>query len=82
MAEQSEDMFRIFRAITRTTGGGLDISENPAASLKKISAMIDPVYTLSYVSSHPVQDGAFRTITVRVKDKPYPVAHISGYFAR
>lgn len=82
MTEQSEDMFRIFRAITRTTGGRLEVSDNPAASLKKISDQGNPTYVLNYVSTNPSVGGAFREIAVTVKDKPYTVVHRSGYFAR
>lgn len=82
MVEQSEDLFRIFRAITKATGGGLDVSENPAASLVKIAAMGNPVYTLNYVPSSPGGNEAFREITVKVKGKPYAVVHRSGYIAR
>lgn len=82
MVEQSEDMFRIFRAVTKVTGGGVDISENPAASLKKIAAMGSPVYVLNYAPSIPPGDGAFREITVRVKTRPCTVVHRTGYFAR
>ncbi len=82
MVEQSEDIFRIFRAICKATGGGIDVSENPAASLTKIAAMGNPAYVLSYVSSNPAGNGAFREISVRVKDKSYTVVHRSGYFAR
>jgi hypothetical protein len=82
MAEQSEDMFRIFRAVTKATGGGVDISENPASSLKKIAAMGNPFYVLAYTPSVPPGEGSFREIKVRVKDRPYTVVHRAGYYAR
>jgi len=82
MVEQSEDIFRIFRAITRATGGGFDVSENPVASLMKVAAMGNPVYTLRYAPAQPAGSGDFREITVRVKDKPFTVVHRIGYFAR
>jgi hypothetical protein len=81
MTEQSEDMYKLFTEITRTTGGFLETADNPTASLRKTAQLGNPTYFLSYLPQ-AAADGSYRTITVRVKNKPYAVAHRQGYFAR
>jgi hypothetical protein len=81
MTEQSEDMYRLFTEIARTTGGFLETADNPTASLRKTAQLGSPTYYLSYLPQAAV-DGSYRTITVRVRDKPYTVAHRQGYYAR
>ena len=81
MTEQSEDMYKLFSEITRTTGGFLETADNPTASLRKTAQWGNPTYFLSYIPPTSA-DGSYRTITVRVKDKPYTVVHRQGYFAR
>jgi hypothetical protein len=81
MTEQSEDVYKIFTEITRMTGGFLETADNPAASLQKTVQRGNPTYMLSYLSQAPA-DGSFRTIILRVKDRPYTVIHRQGYYAR
>jgi hypothetical protein len=81
MTEQSEDMYKLFTEITRTTGGFLETADNPTASLRKTAQLGSQTYYLSFLPQ-ATADGSYRTITVRVKDKPFTVAHRQGYYAR
>jgi VWFA-related protein len=81
MREQSEDVFSLFKEVTRATGGIIDQSQNPAEGFKNSISASENCYLLYYTPSNARKDGTFRNIVLKVKDKEYKVTHRQGYFA-
>ncbi len=82
MREQSEDVFRVFTALARATGGVSETAQNPAASFRAATQATAEHYLLYYTPDNPAQDGTFRSITVRAKGEGLTVYNRLGYFAR
>jgi len=82
MKEQSEDVFKLFSAVARATGGLPDTSQNPAASFRTAAEASRSYYLLTYVPGNPERDGRFREIEVRVKRGDFPVSCRAGYYAK
>ena len=82
MREQSEDVFRVFSQIAEATGGIVDNSQNPAAAFKSTSQKIEFCYLLYYSPREYIQDGKFRTIEVKLKNRNFRVIHRLGYFSQ
>jgi VWFA-related protein len=82
MREQSEDVFRVFTAIAKATGGLSETAQNPAASFHAASQATAEHYLLYYSPDNPAKDGTFRTIEVRAKGEGLTVSNRLGYFAR
>lgn len=81
MREQSEDVFKVFSAVTEATGGVVDNSQNPVAAFKSAAKRNEFYYILYYTPKNYVADGQFRQITVRLKNKDYEINHRLGYIA-
>jgi VWFA-related protein len=81
MKEQSEDVFSAFREVTKSTGGIVDPSQNPAAGFKNAVNASKNCYLLYYTPTNTKKDGSFRNIVVKVKDKDYKIKFREGYFA-
>lgn len=81
MKEQSEDVFALFKEITKATGGIIDQSQNPAEGFKNSITASENCYILYYTPSNARKDGTFRNIVLKVKDKEYKVKYRQGYFA-
>lgn len=79
--ERSEDVFGAFREMARATGGFVDASANPAASIEKAVHASENYYLLYYSPPDYKRDGRFRNIRVRVRKGGYQVVHRLGYFA-
>jgi len=82
MREQSEDVFRVFTAIAKATGGLSETAQNPAASFRAASQATSEHYLLYYTPDNPAKDGTFRTIEVRARGEGLSVSNRQGYFAR
>ncbi|MDH4196965.1 MAG: VWA domain-containing protein [Candidatus Aminicenantes bacterium] len=82
MREQSEDVFQVFTAIARATGGRSETAQNPAASFHAASQATAEHYLLYYTPDNAAKDGTFRAIEVRVKGEGLAVSNRLGYFAR
>ncbi|MCJ7679895.1 MAG: VWA domain-containing protein, partial [Candidatus Aminicenantes bacterium] len=82
MIEQSEDIFRAFSDVSKATGGMTDNSQNPIAGMKNAAALTDQYYLLYYSPSNYTNDGEFKSIQIKIKDKSYKVYHRQGYFAK
>ena len=82
MREQSEDVFSTFKEVTEATGGLVDSSQNPAAGFKNAIAASENCYLLYYSSKDNKQDGKFKKIEVRVKNKGYKITYRHGYFSK
>ncbi len=52
-----------------------------AANFQEIARELRNQYSLGYVSTNPVRDGTFRTITIEARDKGLRVRAKPGYFA-
>lgn len=82
MKEQSEDVFELFSAVARATGGLPDTSQNPASSFRTAAEASRSYYLLTYVPINLERDGRFREIEVRVKGRDIPVSCRAGYYAK
>ncbi|MFH2042052.1 MAG: VWA domain-containing protein [Acidobacteriota bacterium] len=82
MIEQSEDIFRAFSDVAKATGGMTDTSQNPFTGIKNASALTDQHYLLYYSPANYSNDGEFKTIQIKIKDKSYKVFHRQGYIAK
>jgi len=80
MREQSEDIFRALADVAEATGGVVDTSQNPAAGVRSALKISDRYYLLDYDTSNSSGDGAFKTISIKVRGKSYKVFHRKGYF--
>lgn len=79
--ERSEDIYGAFREMADATGGFVDTSANPTSSLKRAVDASENFYLLYYSPADDQQDGRFREIRVRVKDKGAKVVHRMGYYS-
>ena len=81
MREQSEDVFSTFLEVTKATGGLIRTSQNPAAGFKDAVNSSERCYFLFYSPKDYQQDGEFKKIEVRIKNKDYTIKHRTGYYA-
>ncbi len=81
MQERSEDIYNAFRQMAQATGGLTETSANPAWAFKKAVDAFENYYLLYYSPTNYSQDGKFKNIEVRVKDKRFRITHRAGYFA-
>lgn len=81
MREQSEDVFSTFLEVTKATGGLIRTSQNPAAGFKDAVNSSECCYFLFYSPKDYQQDGKFKKIEVRIKNKDYTIKHRTGYYA-
>jgi len=81
MREQSEDVFDVFSEMANATGGTVDTSQNPAAGFIKTAGKFESNYLLYYSPDNYREDGQFKTIQLKVKDKNYKIKHRIGYYA-
>jgi VWFA-related protein len=82
MRELSGDVFTVFSELASSTGGVVETSHNPTVGFEKASEAAGSYYLLYYSPENYVEDGKFRKIEVRVKDKNYRITHRFGYFAK
>jgi len=73
MREQSEDVYKALSKIAGNSGGTIDSSPNPAASIIKALNGSESYYLLYYYPSSQAGDEAFKRIEVKVKGKTYQV---------
>jgi hypothetical protein len=50
------------------------------ASFRKAAAAVENYYLIYYSPKNYIQDGKFRKIEVKVKNRKYRVTHRAGYF--
>jgi hypothetical protein len=81
MVESSEDIFSAFRQMAVSTGGIVEASSRPLASLQHAIEASENYYLLYYAPREYIPDGEFREITVKIKGKKYQVIHREGYFS-
>ncbi len=81
MREQSEDVFSTFLEVTKATGGLIKTSQNPAAGFKDAVNSSECCYFLFYSPKDYQQDGKFKKIEVKIKNKDYTIKHRTGYYA-
>lgn len=81
MADHSEDIFSAFREMAVATGGYIDSSARADFLFKSAVEASENYYLLYYSPSHYINDGQFKKIQVKVKNKKYRIFHRSGYFA-
>ena len=79
--EQSEDIYSAFREMARATGGLTDSSSNIASSFQRVVDASENYYLIYYAPKSYKQDGNFRNIDVKVKNRNYRIMHRAGYFA-
>ena len=87
MREMSEDIFPGFREIALATGGLVEISQNPAVSFQRATAVNSGYYLLFYTPTQVPVAGEFQAIRVKVVSpeaagKGYAVTARLGYYAR
>jgi hypothetical protein len=80
MREQSEDIFRTFSEVARSTGGVVDTSQNLADGFKKAVEAAQDYYLLAYIPPRESQSPGFRKISLRAKNPALEVFHRQGYF--
>jgi hypothetical protein len=81
MREQSEDVFSVFSAAAKATGGIVDNSQNPSSGFKNALKSSEAYYILYYSPADYKKDSKFKTIDVKVKNRNCKVLHRLGYFA-
>lgn len=81
LQERSEDVYNVFMQMAQATGGLTESSANPAWAFQKAVDAFENYYLLYYSPANYSQDGKFKNIEVRVKDKRLRVTHRAGYFA-
>lgn len=79
MREQSEDVFKALSVVAEATGGTVNSSQNPAASMAEALKVSDDYYLLYFTPSVSAPPGTFIDLKVRVKGKDYKVSHRAGY---
>ncbi len=79
--ERSEDIYGAFREIATATGGFFESSANPTSCLKRAIDASENYYLLYYSPRKYQNDGRFRKVEVRVKEKDYKIIHRMGYIA-
>ncbi len=81
MADHSEDIYSVFREMAAATGGYIDSSARADILFKSAVEASENYYLLYYSPSRYINDGQFKKIQVKVKNKNYRIFHRSGYFA-
>ena len=81
MADHSEDIYSAFREMAVATGGYIDSSARADILFKSAVEASENYYLLYYSPSRYINDGQFKEIQVKVKNKKYRIFHRSGYFA-
>jgi VWFA-related protein len=79
--EQSEDIYKAFSEVAKSTGGLIESSANAEASMQKAVMASENYYLLYYRPSEYKRDGEFKNIRIKVKTGSYRVTHRSGYIA-
>jgi hypothetical protein len=79
--ERSEDIYGAFREMAAATGGFVDSSANPASSFKRAIDASENYYLLYYSPQNYAEDGQFKKIEVKVKDRDCKVVHRMGYYS-
>lgn len=79
--EHSEDIFSAFREMALSTGGSVESSSNPEYLVNQAVKASENYYLLYYSPLNYKEDGKFKRVEVRVKEKKYKVVHRFGYFA-
>lgn len=82
MRELSGDAYTVFSELASSTGGIVETSHNPTAGFEKASEAAGSYYLLYYSPENYVEDGKFKKIEIRVRDKNYRIVHRIGYFAK
>jgi VWFA-related protein len=75
---------KVLKYLAEQTGGKAFFpfeAADLAANFQEIARELRSQYSLGYVSTNPVRDGTFRTITIEAGDKGLRVRHKPGYFA-
>jgi hypothetical protein len=80
--DKSEGIFSAFKEMAEATGGLTDSSANIFSAFKKASQASENYYLLYYSPKGYKNDGKFRNIKVKVKNKNYRITHRAGYFAK
>lgn len=81
MREQSEDVYNVLSKIAGNSGGVIDNSQNPAASITSALNTSEKYYLLYYFPASQVKDGTFRKFNVKIKGKGYQVVSRLGRFS-
>jgi hypothetical protein len=79
--DKSEDIYAVFKEMSRATGGFFDSSANPQYLFEKAVESSENYYLLYYSPKNYKGDGKFKRIKVRVKSGDYRISHRLGYFA-
>lgn len=79
--EKSGDIYEAFNKIAQVTGGITESSANIFSIFKKAVDASENYYLLYYAPKNYKEDGKFRNIKVRVKNKKYQITHRAGYIA-
>jgi VWFA-related protein len=79
MREQSEDVFQVFSQVAAATGGIAESTQNPAAEVKDALKTAETYYLLSYTPASAANEGKFKPISVKVREKNYKVLNRQGY---
>jgi len=82
MREQSEDVFRALSQVAGNSGGVVDNSQNPAASISKALNTSERYYLLYYFPASKAKDGAFIKFNIKIKGKEYQVVSRRGRFSQ
>jgi len=81
MREQSEDLFELLSAIANSSGGVVDTSQDPFVAFQSGLKKADSFYILYYTPKNYQKNGDFKSIEVKLKEKPYSLAFRKGYIA-
>ena len=81
MADQTENVFSTFQEMAQATGGFIGSSFYATETFKKALDASENYYLVYYSPLNYKQDGKFKNVKIRVKDKNYRVTHRAGYFA-
>ncbi len=81
MADHSEDIYSVFREMAVATGGYIDSSARADFLFKSAVEASENYYLLYYSPSHYINDGQFKKIQVKIKNKKCRIFHRSDYFA-
>lgn len=81
MEEQSKNILSSFREILDETGGSIDVALNAASSFRRIVETSENYYLLYYSPINYRNDGKYKRIKVRVKNKNFKITYRKGYYA-
>jgi len=82
MREQSEDVFRALSTIAEASGGIVESSQNPDASIETAMRTAESYYLLFFSPAVAAPPGRFIDLNVRVKGRDYKIVHPAGYLTR